>query len=110
MDIHPERLKLAKDMGATHTLNSSKVDPVAEIKKITGGGVEFSLECVGNPKVLRQAVDPLAIGGVCGLLGVTPPGTEVVLNMDLIMNARTVKGIIEGDVVPDLFIPRLIEL
>ena len=110
VDIHPERLKLAKDMGATHTLNSSKVDPVAEIKKITGGGVEFSLECVGNPKVLRQAVDPLAIGGVCGLLGVTPPGTEVVLNMDLIMNARTVKGIIEGDVVPDLFIPRLIEL
>ena len=45
-----------------------------------------------------------------GLVGVVAPGTEVSLNMDLIMNARTIKGIIEGDAIPDLFIPRLIEL
>ena len=38
------------------------------------------------------------------------PGTEVSLNMDLIMNGRTVRGIIEGDAIPDLFIPSLIEL
>jgi aryl-alcohol dehydrogenase len=38
------------------------------------------------------------------------PGTEVSLDMDLIMNGRTVKGIIEGGVIPDLFIPKLIEL
>jgi aryl-alcohol dehydrogenase len=43
-------------------------------------------------------------------LGVVPPGTEVSLDMDLIMNGRTVRGIIEGDAVPDLFIPKLIEL
>jgi aryl-alcohol dehydrogenase len=77
---------------------------------MTGGGVEFSLECVGNPKVLRQAVDVLPRLGVCGLLGVVPPGTEVALDMDLIMNGRTVKGILGGDAIPDLFIPRLIEL
>lgn len=110
VDIHSDRLTLARDMGATHTINSKDVDPVKEIIDITNGGVDFSLECVGNPAVLRQAVDPLAKGGVCGVLGVTPPGTEVVLDMDLIMNARTVKGIIEGDVVPDLFIPKIVEL
>jgi aryl-alcohol dehydrogenase len=44
------------------------------------------------------------------LTGVVPPGTEVSLNMDLIMNARTVTGILGGDAIPDLFIPKLIEL
>jgi aryl-alcohol dehydrogenase len=68
------------------------------------------LECVGNPKIFRQAVDVLPRLGVCGLTGVVPPGTEVSLNMDLIMNARTVMGILGGDAIPDLFIPTLIEL
>jgi aryl-alcohol dehydrogenase len=86
------------------------VDPVEAIRDMTGGGTDFSLECVGNPKVLRQAVDVLPRLGVCGLLGVVPPGTEVGLDMDLIMNGRTVKGIIEGDAIPDLFIPKLIDL
>ena len=114
VDINSDRLEVAKKFGATHTINSSKVDPVAAILDITGEGAEYTLECVGNPKVLRQAVDCLPRGGprcgVCGLLGVVPPGTEVALEMDKIMNGRTVKGIIAGDSVPDLFIPILIEL
>ena len=76
------------------------------ILDITGGGPNYSLECVGNPAVFRQAVDVLPLLGVCGLVGVVPPGTEVSLNMDLIMNGRTVRGIIEGDAIPDLFIPQ----
>jgi aryl-alcohol dehydrogenase len=110
VDIHADRLKMAKELGATHTVNASEGDPVAAVMDITGGGPNFSLECVGNPAVFRQAVDVLPILGVCGLAGVVPPGTEVSLNMDLIMNGRTVKGVIEGDAVPDLFIPKLIEL
>jgi len=110
VDINSNRLEIAKEFGATHTVNSSKVDPVEAIQDITSGGPEFSLECVGNPKVFRQAVDVLPRLGICGLLGVVAPGTEVGLNMDLIMNGRTVKGIIEGDAIPDLFIPTLIEL
>jgi aryl-alcohol dehydrogenase len=110
VDIHEGRLEKALELGATHTVNASKVDPVETILEITGGGPEFSLECVGNPAVLRQAVDCLPLLGVCGLLGVVPPGTEVALDMDKIMNGRTVKGIIEGDAIPDLFIPKLIDL
>jgi aryl-alcohol dehydrogenase len=114
VDINSDRLEMAKKFGATHTINSGKVDPVAAIQDITGEGADFTLECVGNPKVLRQAVDSLLRGGprcgVCGLLGVVAPGTEVALDMDKIMNGRTVKGIIAGDSVPDLFIPILIEL
>jgi aryl-alcohol dehydrogenase len=110
VDINSDRLKTAKELGATHTVNASEVDPVEAILDITGGGAQFSLECVGNPKVLRQAVDVLPRLGICGLLGVVPPGTEVGLDMDLIMNGRTVKGILGGDAIPDLFIPKLIEL
>ena len=110
VDINADRLELAKEMGATHTVNAGEEDPVEVIRDLTGGGAEFSLECVGNPNVLRQAVDVLPRCGVCGLLGAVPPGTEVKLDMDLIMNGRTVRGIIEGDAIPDLFIPKLIEL
>jgi aryl-alcohol dehydrogenase len=110
VDIHEGRLKVAKEMGATHAVNASKGDPVAAIQDITGGGPNFSLECVGNPAVFRQTVDVLPILGVSGLVGVVAPGTEVVLDMDRIMNGRTIKGIIEGDAVPDQFIPKLIEL
>jgi aryl-alcohol dehydrogenase len=110
VDVHADRLELARKLGATHALNAGEVNPVQAILDITGGGAEFSLECVGNPKVFRQAVDVLPRLGVCGLTGVVPPFTEVSLNMDLIMNGRTVKGILGGDAIPDLFIPKLIEL
>jgi aryl-alcohol dehydrogenase len=110
VDPNPDRLKLAEEMGATHTINPDKTDPVEAIRELTGGGPQYSLECVGNPKVLRQAVDVLPRLGVCGLTGVVPPGTEVSLDMDLIMNGRTVRGILGGDAIADLFIPKLIEL
>lgn len=97
-------------MGAPHTVNASKEDPVKVIQHITGGGPHFTLECVGNPAVFRQTVDVLPILGVWGLVGVVAPGTEVVFDMDKIMNGRTVKGIIEGDAVPDQFFLKHIEL
>ena len=110
VDVRPDRLKMARELGATHKVNAAETDPVQAVIDITGGGAQFSLECIGNPRVFRQAVDVLPRLGVCGLTGVVPPGTEVSLNMDLIMNARTVMGILGGDAVPDLFIPQLIEL
>ena len=60
-------------------------------------------------KVEDVPQDYVGLGGR-GLTGVVPPGREVNLNMDLIMNARTVTGILGGDAIPDLFIPKLIEL
>jgi aryl-alcohol dehydrogenase len=110
VDVKPERLKMALDLGATHVVNANETDPVKAIVDMTGGGPNFSLECVGNPSIFRQSTDILPLMGVGGLVGVVAPGTEVKLNMDLIMNGRTIKGIIEGDAVPDLFIPKLIEL
>jgi aryl-alcohol dehydrogenase len=114
VDVHSGRLEASRSFGATHVINSGETNPVAAILEMTGGGADFTLECSGIPKVLRQAVDCLVRGGprsgVCGLLGVVKPGTEVSLDMDRLMNGRTVRGIVAGDSVQDLFIPNLIEL
>ena len=63
-----------------------------------------------NSIVLRQAVDALSRLGVCGLIGVALQGVEAHLEMDRILNGRTLRGIVEGDSIPDIFIPQLIEL
>jgi aryl-alcohol dehydrogenase len=110
VDINNQRLKAAKKFGATHIVNSAKIDPVEEIQRITAAGVEYALECTGIPAVLRKAFDSLCMGGKCGLIGAAPAGAEVALDMQNILNGRTLIGIVEGDSVPDVFIPQLIEL
>jgi aryl-alcohol dehydrogenase len=110
VDIMEERLKLAKEFGATDVINSGKANAVEEIRKLTGGGIEFTLECTGIPKVFRQAVDALMMGGTCGLIGVAPVGMEVSLEMQHVLDGRTIKGCVEGDCIPEIFIPQLVEL
>ncbi len=110
VDVVESRLELAKEFGVTHTINSSKTDVVEEIRKLTHGGIAYSLECTGIPAVLRQAVDCLMMGGICGLIGVAPYGVEAKLDMQTLLDGRTVKGIVEGDCIPEIFIPKLIDL
>lgn len=111
VDLNKSRLDLALELGATDVVNAGTEDPVAVIQALTGGeGVQYSLECTGLPKVVRQAVDCLRLTGVCGIVGVSPLGTEIALDMNGLMFGRTVRGIIEGDSIPDIFIPQLIEL
>jgi aryl-alcohol dehydrogenase len=110
IDLLPQRLDMAAEFGATHTINPEDGDVIEKIQQITTEGAQYSLECTGLPAVLRQAVDALRNTGVCGLVGAAPPGTECTLDMNNIMFGRTVRGIIEGDSVPDIFIPQLIEL
>lgn len=110
VDVKRERLALASALGATHVVDSGRSNAVEEIQKITGGGAQYSLECTGIPTVFRQSVDALAMTGVCGLIGVAPFGAEANLDMQTILNGRTIRGIVEGDSVPEIFIPQLIEL
>ena len=110
VDINESRLALAKELGATRVINGASQDAVKEIQAITGEGVQYSLECTGLPKVVRQAVDCLRLTGVCGVIGVAPLGTEFSLDMNAVLFGRTVRGIIEGDSVPDVFIPQLVDL
>jgi aryl-alcohol dehydrogenase len=111
VDVVDARLAFARELGATHAVNSKQQDPVAAIKAITGEGVQFSLESTGLPQVVRQAIDALGVRGTCGIVGAAPPGTEIRIDVTEFMQmAKTVYGIIEGDSVPDIFIPQLVAL
>jgi aryl-alcohol dehydrogenase len=110
-DVNPSRLELALSLGATHVVNSLVRDPVAEVRRITGKGADFSLECSGRAEVLRQAIDCLGIFGTCGIVGATKEGTEAAFNVnDVMIPGRRIMGIVQGDVVAKTFIPTLIEL
>lgn len=108
IDLIEDRLKLAQELGATHVFNPKHANAVEEIQKL--GGADFSLECTGLASVFRQSIDCLAVPGLCGLVGAAPLGTEVTLDMNSIFFGRTVMGIVEGQSVPDIFIPKLIDL
>ena len=108
VDINPTRLELARDLGATHVFDPTRCNVVEQIQGL--GGADYSLECTAIPAVFRQAVDCLAVPGVCGLVGAAPMGTEVTFDMNAIMFGRSIVGIIEGQSVPDDFIPKLVRL
>jgi aryl-alcohol dehydrogenase len=111
VDVVPSRLELALELGATHVVNSRESDPVAAIREITGGGVQFALESTGRPEVLRQAVDALGSRGALGVVGAPPLGTNANFDVnDLLLGGKTIRGIVEGDSVPKKFIPELVLL
>ena len=112
VDLKDSRLALAKELGATHGVNPSDgTNAVEAIKDITGGGVDFSLELTAAPKVFRNAVECLAPLGTVGVIGAAALGTEYTFDMnDLMLPGKTIRGLIEGDSVPDIFIPRMVTL
>jgi aryl-alcohol dehydrogenase len=111
VDLNESRLKLAKELGATHVINAGAASAVEEIRGLTGGaGVDFTFESTGIIPVLRQAIDALAPRGTCGFVGASPAGSEIAVNVtDIMTGGRKIQGIVEGDSNPDLFIPRMIE-
>ena len=111
IDVRPARLELARELGATHTIDASTTDALEEIGRITGAGANFTVETCGLTSVLRTAVDSLAPVGVCGVIGAPPGGAEVGLDVNMFFAlGKTLRGIVEGDSIPELFLPRLFDL
>ena len=108
IDIHANRLEMAKELGATAALNSKEVDIVKNIKEITNGGTHYAVETTGVPVVVRQSLQALRPLGQVAIVGVTPEMTLDVHN-DLMAEGKTMMGVIEGDAVPQVFIPELVD-
>ena len=110
VDVHEHRLTLACALGATYAINhAGRQDVVAQIRKITGHGVRFSLETSAQPAVFREAVEVLMPAGTCILLGSARSGAEVALEMPFLQNGRVVRGVIQGESHPQEFIPQLVD-
>jgi aryl-alcohol dehydrogenase len=108
IDVHDSRLELAKELGATHAFNGSQVDVVEEIRAVTGVGAHYGVETTGVPQVVRQGLHALRPLGQLAIVGVTPEVTLDVHN-DLMAEGKTLVGVIEGDAIPKVFLPQLIE-
>ncbi len=103
VDIKPRRLALARELGATDVIDARREETAARIAKITGSGVNFVVDTTGEPEMVRLAVASLK-----------PRGRVALLTGDMtdrtFPGGRKAVGIIQGDAVPQHFIPLLIDL
>lgn len=112
VDIVQSRLDFAKELGATHVVNSKEADPIEAVREITGGrGALYALDTTGVPPVFSQMTKSLALRGHGVLVGAAKLGTEAPFDIGtLLTSGITVSMVIEGDAVPREFIPKLISL
>ncbi|HET6393111.1 MAG TPA: NAD(P)-dependent alcohol dehydrogenase [Blastococcus sp.] len=112
VDMHDQRLELARELGATHVVKASD-GPVDEaLLEITGGqGVNYALDTTAVPEVLTTVAQALSIRGTLALVGAAAPGTVAPFEIGLsLVKGWTFKTIIQGSSIPQQFIPRLVEL
>lgn len=113
VDRVASRLDLAKSLGATHVIDTSDGQDVgAAVRTILPHGADYVVDAAGVPALIAQAITGLARRGTLALVAV-PPTSDRLLElpwMPMLLAGQRVQGFIEGDSIPDEFIPRMIEL
>lgn len=110
VDIFDNRLDLAKELGATDTINSRELIVSEEINnRLSPGGVHYAVDTTGRNAVINQLLGSLRFMGTCAVVGILP-AEKLEVDSQFFTMGRTLKYVIEGDSVPDIFIPQLIEL
>jgi propanol-preferring alcohol dehydrogenase len=95
VDIASDKLELARQLGAEVTVNAKEEDPVAAIKRQTGGGAHGVVVTAVSTAIFRQAVGMLRRGGTCSMVGL-PPGDFPLPIFDVVLNRLTIRGSIVG--------------
>ena len=94
VDIHEDKLALARELGATHTINASEQDPVAEIKKL--GGADVAVATAVSPSAFEQAYAAMARGGTLVFVGLPAQNVVHLPIFETVLNGITIKGSIVG--------------
>jgi S-(hydroxymethyl)mycothiol dehydrogenase len=112
VDLDPKKLELAREFGATHTVDASSTDPVEAIRELTdGNGADVCIEAVGNPKVMEQAFYARDLAGTLVQVGVPSPDMRIDLPMiDFFGRGGRLKPSWYGDCLPSRDFPMLIDL
>ena len=112
VDIDDRKLEWAKDFGATHTINSSKTDPVEAIRGLTGGnGVNVAIEAVGSPVTYEQAFYARDHAGTVVQVGVPSPDMKIELPLlEVFGRGGALKSSWYGDCLPSRDFPMYIDL
>jgi len=109
VDRVASRLDLARELGATHTVDVTSDDLVKSVLDLTGGA-DGVIETTGSTAVLRQGADALAARGTLVVVGAPPFGSEVGLDVNAMLAGKRVVGLTLGDSETETLIPALIEL
>jgi S-(hydroxymethyl)glutathione dehydrogenase / alcohol dehydrogenase len=110
VDKFPSKLALAQKLGATHAVDASKADPVDEIRKLTGGGADYTFEAIGLKAVAEQAYEAIAPGGVATIVGMIPLGQKVEVHGPTLLREKRIQGCFMGSNRFRIDMPRIIEL
>jgi aryl-alcohol dehydrogenase len=111
VDVVPERLALALELGATHVVNAATDDSIAALMDITEGrGADRILEATGNTAVLKQALGVTAMDATLAIVGAPAFGSEVAVDvLDTIVKGPRIVGVNQGRSVPRVVIPALVD-
>lgn len=111
VEPHAARRALAKELGATHVIDpAAEADLAAAVRAIAPLGVDYAFDTTGRPEILTATMGCLAPKGVFAIVGIPPAGTPMPGDLgNAITFGLTVRGVIEGDSDPDVFLPELIE-
>jgi S-(hydroxymethyl)glutathione dehydrogenase / alcohol dehydrogenase len=110
VDLNPEREKLGRKFGLTHFVNPKGKDVVAEIIEMTGGGADYSFECIGNVEVMRQALECCHRGwGVSVIIGVAGAGQEIRTRPFQLVTGRVWKGTAFGGARGRSDVPKIVD-
>ena len=109
VDINEERLAFAKELGATHTINSLKENVPERIRQIMPHGVQYGVDTTGRNEVINNTLSILAPVGELALIGVATRPLELETNIFLTKGYK-LKFVNQGDSVPQEFIPKLIHM
>jgi alcohol dehydrogenase len=111
VDIAEDKLTLARDIGATATVNGRDQDAVDQVRALTGGGADFAFEFAGSAQALASAYRMTRRGGTTVTAGLPPPDAALPVNIvSLVAEERTLKGSYIGTCVPTRDIPRYVAL
>ena len=112
VDVNPARESLARQFGMTHFVNPKQVqgDLVAQLVELTGGGADYSFECIGNVDVMRQALECCHRGwGVSVIIGVAGAGQEIKTRPFQLVTGRTWKGTAFGGARGRSDVPKIVD-
>lgn len=111
VDLSTERLELAREFGATHTLDGADPDVLDRILELTDGGVQTAFEAIGNPRTIELAYAALAPGGTAVVVGQVPTGKTITIDpMRMSGRELTLKGSNYGSARPSVDFPRILAL
>jgi len=96
VDMHDQKLELARSLGATDGVNASEGNPVEQVQQLTGGGVDYSFEAIGLKQTAEQAWQMLKSGGTATVMGMIPLGTMVELHGVDFLFEKKIQGSMMG--------------